>query len=234
MIFGIRRDVSFTLALAMTLGLGLMMARSARADGMLLQHTIPREVDAYDFTTRGPYMAPPVPNGHYATDYVGALQKCMGCATCRLHGLMGGGGHGHSCFHKGNGCGHGGACGHGGSGCMTDGTTIGGSGHGLFGHGGNSSTEILGYDPGTGAGSAGYATTWAPASPQAAPLASGQSLCGQPGCSIAAKHSHLSQMLNKIRCGSCGGAGCGACAGIGATGLCGDPGCSLGAGHGHG
>ena len=47
-----------TLALATTLGLGLVMASSARADGMLFQHTIPREVDAYDFTTGGPYMAP--------------------------------------------------------------------------------------------------------------------------------------------------------------------------------
>ena len=69
---------------------------------------------------------------------------------------------------------------------------------------------------------------------QAVALPSGQSICGQPGCHIAAKHWHLSQMLNKIRCGSCGGDGCGACAGTGATGLCGDPGCGLGAGHGHG
>ena len=230
MLFGIRRGVPLTLALATTLGLGLVMARSARADGMLLQHTIPREVDAYNFTTGGPYMAPPVPYGHYAADYGDVLHKRIGCATCGLHGLMGGGGNGHSCFHKGcgaGGCGHGGACGQGGGGCITDGA----AGHGLFGHGGHSSTGTIGYDPGIGAG---YATTWAPASAQTVPLASGQSTCGQVGCGIAAKHSHLSQMLNKIRCGSCGGSGCGACGGIGATGLCGDPGCSLGAGHGHG
>src|SRR5271163_2899712 len=109
MLFGIRRGIPLTLAMATTLGLGLVMARSAQADGMLLQHTIPREVDAYNFTTGGPYMAPPVPYGHYAADYVDELHKGLGCATCRLHGLMGGGGQGHSFFHKG--CG-GGGCGH--------------------------------------------------------------------------------------------------------------------------
>ena len=93
---------------------------------------------------------------------------------------------------------------------------------------------ILGHEPGTGAGSAGYATTWAQ------PSSSGRSTRLRPvdlravGLQHRQKHSHLSQMLNKIRCGSCGGMGCGACAGTGATGLCGDPGCSLGAGHGHG
>jgi hypothetical protein len=236
MLFGIRRGVPLTLALATTLGLGLVMARSARADGMLLQHTIPREADAYNFTTGGPFMAPPVPYGHYAADYVDGLHKKVGCATCGLQGLMGGGGAGHSLFHKaGGGCGHGAGCGHGGSGCLAGGNGIGcGAGHGLFGHGGNAGPEILGTEPGLGAGSAGFATTWAPASAQTVPLASGQSACGLPSCNIAAKHSHLSQMLNKIRCGSCGGTGCGGCAGTGATGLCGDPGCSLGAGHGHG
>ncbi len=94
---------------------GSGMARSARADGLILQHTIPREVDAYDFTTGGPFMAPPVPYGHYAKDYVGGAQKAMGCVTCKLHGLMGGGGHGHSLFHNGDGAD--GGCGHGESGC---------------------------------------------------------------------------------------------------------------------
>ena len=98
MLFGKRRGMPLTLALAMTLGLGLVMASSARADGMLFQHTIPREVDAYDFTTGGPFMAPPVPYGHYAKDYVGELHKCLGCVTCQLHGLMGGGGQGHCCL----------------------------------------------------------------------------------------------------------------------------------------
>jgi hypothetical protein len=232
MLFGIRRGIPLTLALATTLGLGLAMARSARADGMLIRHTIPRETDAYDFTTGRQYMAPPIPYGHYAADYGGELHKSLGCATCGLHGLMGGGGQGHSCFHKGDGaggdCGQGAGCGHGGSGIGC------GAGHGLFGHGGDSSPGIVGADPGFGAGSMGYATTWAQPSGQAAALPSGQSICGQSGCAVAVKHSHLSQMLNKIRCGSCGGSGCGGCADTGVTGLCGDPGCSLGAGHGHG
>ena len=42
MLFGIRRGIPLTLALATTLGLGLVMASSARADGMLFRHTIPR------------------------------------------------------------------------------------------------------------------------------------------------------------------------------------------------
>ncbi len=85
-----------------------------------------------------------------------------------------------------------------------------------------------------GAGPAGYATAWNQSNNQAGDPLSGQSICGKPGCTVGTKHSHLSLMLNKVRCGSCGGMGCGACAGTGVTGLCGDPGCSLGTGHGHG
>ena len=103
MLFGIRRGMPATLALATTLGLGLAMASSARADGMLFQHTIPREVDAYNFTTGGPFMAPPVPNGHYSKDYVGEVHKHLGALTCHLHGLKGGG-CAHCFFHK-DGCG---------------------------------------------------------------------------------------------------------------------------------
>ena len=221
MLFVIRRGMLLTPALAITLGLGLVMAKSARADGLLLQHTIPREVDAYDFTTGRPFMAPPVPYGHYAKDYVADAQKAVGCVTCRLNGLMGGSGLGHSLFHKGDGagggCGHGGGCAGGGIGCA--------SGHGLFGHHGGSSSDIYDGTDGLGAGSAGYATTVGPSS-QAVALPSGQSICGSSGCDIAAKHSHLSRMLNKIRCVLLRrGDGCGACAGTGATGLCGDPGC---------
>ena len=232
MLFVKRRGLLLTPALAITLGLGLVMARSARADGLILQHTIPREVDAYDFKTGKPFMAPPVPYGHYAADYAGQAHKAIGCVTCRLNGLMGGGGHGHSLFHKGDGAD--GGCGHGDAGCAGGGIGC-GSGHGLFGHHGGSSSGIYDGTDGLGAGSAGYATTWAQPSGQASALPSAQAICGQTGCNVAAKHSHLSQMLNKIRCGSCGGDGCGACAGTGATGeLCGDPGCNLGAGHGHG
>ena len=38
-------------------------------------HTIPRVSPAYDYTTGGEFMAPPVPYGHYAKDYVGAAHK---------------------------------------------------------------------------------------------------------------------------------------------------------------
>ena len=211
MLFVKRRGMLLTPALAITLGLGLVMARSARADGLLLQHTIPREVDAYDFTTGRPFMAPPVPYGHYAKDYAGGVHKAMGCVTCRLNGLMGGGGH--SLFHKGDGADGGFGHGHGQDGCLAGGTGC-GSGHGLFGHHGGSSSGIYDGSDALGAGSTGYATTWAQPSGQAGALPSGQAICGQPGCNIGTKHSHLS--------------------GTGAMGLCGDPGCSLGEGHGHG
>jgi hypothetical protein len=203
MLFGKRRGMLLTLALAIALGLGLVMASSARADGLLIRHSIPREVDAYDFTTGRPFMAPPVPYGHYAADYLGAAHKAAGCVTCQLHGLMGGGGGGHSLFHNGDGgCGHGDGGGSSGIGC--------GAGHGLFGHHGSESSDICGSD-----GGAGYATTWAQPSGQGVVIPSGQSICGQAGCDIGAKHSHLSHIT-------------------GATGQCGDPGCSQGAGHGHG
>ncbi len=166
---------------------------------MLFQHTIPREVDAYDFTTGGPYMAPPVPYGHYAADYVDEFHKSLGCVTCRLHGLMGGGAHGHSLFHKvtvpaaaadtvvpvvtG------------GAAAWPTGAVSGRPGHGLFGHGGHSSSGILdggnaspvilGGSPGLGNGSAGYATTWAPASEQTGAVASGQPSAGNPAAPSA-------------------------------------------------
>jgi len=220
------------LALATTLGLGLGLTSLARADGLLFQHTIPREVDAYNFTTGGPFMAPPVPYGHYAKDYVADVHKAAGCITCRLHGLFGGPGAGHGLLHKD---------GHGDGGCADGGCGTGhGAGHGLFGHHGTSSPDDFGNSGGIGsghlshlhggtAGSAGYATTWAEASSQGVVQPSSQSICGQPGCKVASKHSHLSNLLNKLHCGSCGGSGCGACGG---TGLCGDGG--TGKGHGGG
>lgn len=233
--FGKWRGMPVTLALATTLGLGLGMTSLARADGLLLQHTIPREVDAYDFTTGGPYMMPPVPYGHYAKDYVADAHKAAGCITCRLHSLFGGPGAGHGLLHKG---GHGdGACADGSCGSGH------GAGHGSFGHNGSTCSDGCGSSGGigsghfghlhggTGAGSAGYATTWAGPSAQGVVQPSGQSICGQPGCKVASKHSHLGNMLNKLHCGSCGGSGCGACGG---TGLCGDGGCGKGHGGGTG
>jgi hypothetical protein len=247
MLFGIRRGIRLTLALATTLGLGLVLVSSARADGQLFQHTIPREVDAYNFKTGGPFMAPPVPNGHYSKDYVTEAHKSLSCVTCRLHAHMNGG-KGHCFLHKGDGDyggggghGQGGGFGHGDSG-VASGIGYGGGVYGQPGessYGGgiglaNPAYVNGGVVVGVGAGADGFATTAPEASAQFGPVISGQAICGKSDCEITVKHSHLSQMLNKIRCGSCSGIGCGACAGTGATGLCGDPGCSLGAGHSHG
>jgi hypothetical protein len=200
MLFGKWRGMPVALALATTLGLGLGLTSLARADGLLFQHTIPREVDAYDFTTGGPFKAPPVPYGHYAKDYVADAQKAAGCITCRLHGLFGGPGAGHGLLHKGGHDGDG--FGHGDGAVVDDGTDSGhGAGHGLFGH-----HATLPYDGYGSSESAGFATTWAEASGQGVVQPSGQSICGQSGCKVASKHSHL----------------------------CGDPGCGKGPGHGHG
>jgi len=236
MLFGKWRGMPGALALATTLGLGLGLTSLARADGLLLQHTIPREVDAYDFTTGGPFKAPPVPYGHYAKDYVADAHKAAGCVTCRLHSLFGGSGAGHGLLHKG---------GHEDGAVVDDGSGAGhGAGHGLFGHHATSPYDGYGSSDGIGSGhfghhggiatgSAGYANTWAEASGQGVVQPSGQSMCGQPGCKVASKHSHLSNLLNKLHCGSCGGSGCGACGGTGhghgggtGCGLCGGRGCS--------
>ena len=87
------------LTLATVFGLGLGWVSSARADGYRLHYTIPRSVQAYDYTTGGEFMAPPVPFGHYAKNSIPNGHKLLGCVTCGLHGLMGcagcGGGHGH-------------------------------------------------------------------------------------------------------------------------------------------
>jgi hypothetical protein len=264
MFFGIRRGMPLALALATALGLSIVMMRSARADGMLFQHTIPREVDAYDFTTGGPFMAPPVPYGHYAKDYAYEAQKHIACVACQLHALMAGG-VGKCFLHKGAGDdgeglghGHAGTIGHGsgagfghGQAGVSDGAGY-DAGHGMLGHQGGlpygstitRSPIIAGTypgggivsGPGAGVGSSapGFATTWAQSSGQIVGAPVSQGACTDGGCKIAGKHSHLANMINKIRCGSCGGGGCGACAGTGATGLCGHPGCGLGAGHSHG
>jgi len=230
--------MSLALSLAVALGLGLGWASSARADGLLFGHTIPRLVDAYDFTTGGPYKAPPVPYGHYAKDYLADADKAMGCVSCRLHALAGGGGMGHGLFHHGNGDGHcdGDGCGHGsglfahqgGAPCGVAGCG-GGIGCGLLGHHGQAFGSV-----GHGSGEAGYACTQPQPTAQAVAQPSAQSVCGQPGCKLMARHWHTGHLASAIRCGQCGGAGCGACLGIGASGLCGDPGCGKTHGHGQG
>ena len=219
MIFGNWRGMPLALALATTLGLSMVLARSARADGLLFQHTIPREVDAYNFTTGGPFMAPPVPYGHYAKDSpLYAAHKHMGCVTCKLHALMGGGGSGHSFFHKGHGDDDGYGHGHHDGGWESSGY---GAGPGLFGDPVDSSSGVYAGGEGLGAGSAGFATTWGGPSGQTGVSSSGQAICGQPGCNVACKHSHLGHMF-----GSHGG-------GYSAD-PCGDPGCGVGGKHGHG
>jgi hypothetical protein len=206
--FGTWRALPLALSLA-ALGIGLGSATTAQAQF----HTIPRESPAYDYTTGGEYMAPPIPYGHYAKDYIGAAHKAAGGVKGHFAGLLGG--HG---MNK-HGDGDGGDC----ANC--------GSGHGIFGHGGGSgcgeagcfggiSCGILGHHNHAGvsadgiAGSAGYATTYSGPSAQAGPIPSGQAVCELPGCGIGGKHKHLG--------------------GISDSGLCGDPGCGLRFGHRHG
>ena len=178
---------------------------------MLFQHTIPREVDAYDFTTGGPYMAPPIPYGHYAKDYVDELHKCLGmCRPAGCTALMGGGGAGHGCSSQGWR-----TCGHGDAAAVTE------------------RGERTRSRPRSGMRRAGDAATAvrhgghrlrAGLSALTLDRCADRPVTRRPGPSPAArsslrlrsvdlrsvrlqgraKHSHLSQMLNKIRCGSCG------------------------------
>jgi hypothetical protein len=218
------------LALALAAAFGLGVAKPALADGLPSLHTIPREVPAYDFTTGGPYKAPPVPYGHYAKDYIADADKALGCLSCKLHGLGGGGGlfhhgdgddqGGHG--HHGNGCGNG-ACADSGTGygsaCGTPGC-FGGISCGLLGH-----KKAGVYET----GAAGFASTYPGPSSQAIAQPSAQSACGQTGCTIGGRHGHGGGMKG---CGLCGGRGCHSCGGIGASGVCGDPGCGHGQGTG--
>ena len=85
--FGKWRGLPLTLALVGSPRAGSGMPSSARADGDGSHTRFPGTLPAYDFTTGGPYMAPPVPYGHYAKDYVADAHKALGCLTCQLHGL---------------------------------------------------------------------------------------------------------------------------------------------------
>jgi hypothetical protein len=181
--FGKWQGMPLWLSLSTALGLSLGLVSSAQADGLIFQHTIPREVLAYDFTTGRPYYAPPIPFGHYAKDYL--AYGAVNCVTCRLRGLMGGG----NCFlHSGHGE---------------------GQGHGQSDDG--AALEYSGAYGAIGAGGAGFATTLPLSTAQSPVQASGQWICGQAGCQVGGRHSHL-----------------------GTAGLCGDPGCGLGVGHSHG
>lgn len=210
--FGKWRGVALTLALAATLTIG--QSRSVRAGGL---HTIPREVEAIDINTGGPYFAPPIPYGHYAKDKHGHLAKVGGL----LHGGLAGLGHGGGCGLGGCGLGHGGGCGlggcglkHGGShgsdcgdgGC---GSTGGGHGIGLFkrGHGG----KIFGHDDfGGGQVLSGGSVV----QPVQSSLVSAQSpspsfYCGESGCGLKLRHFHR----RGHGCNQCNGNGCGICQG---------------------
>ncbi len=295
--FGKWRGLPLALALAAIVGMG---SSRVRADGWHLQNTLPREVPAYDFTTGGPYYAPPIPYGHYAKDYQDEALKAVG----QLHGYASmGAGTLHGClkdlwdktvglFHCcGEGCGHGQGCGHGtGSGCGdglghgcgvghgcggsgTGGIAASGcgfcSGLGLFGHGAGSGcgTATGGMGPG-GAGILSHGTSGGNCLDASSGLGSGlghkkhfapchastivatgqiqpagqavvspsvQTQCGDPGCKILGRHSHLANLAGKIRCRFCGGAGCGGCGGLGLGDPCsGCGGSGLFGGLGHG
>jgi hypothetical protein len=207
--FGTSRALA--LAFSMTaLGLGLGTTTQARAQWDI--HTIPRTSAAYNYKTGGEFMAPPVPYGHYAKDYVGAAHKYAAMAKGHLLGKFSGLGMGHhGDGSDGDGSGDGAFGSHGGSGCGQPGS-FGGMSCGILGHHNNCG----GSDDGS-AGVAGYATTINGVSAQSAPIASGQMACGQSGCNIGGKHSHLGHM-----------------GGHSGSGLCGDPGCGIGSAHSHG
>jgi hypothetical protein len=200
-------------------GMGLVWGGSVRADGYHLYPTIPREVLAYDYTTGGVMMAPPVPYGHYAKD--GFLGLGGGCAGCRIHSLLG-------CL----------GCGHGGLGHGNGGGAGGGHGCGLFsghGHGGGDSGcgGGLGHhrkagrfapcDSCVGVADAGYGGVVATSQslPAATALVepSGQWPCGVDGCGVKDAHSHHKRFCGDPGCGLCGGKGKG-------CHFCGGKGCS--------
>ncbi len=213
--FGKSRALPLALSLAAFV-LGFASATQAHAQF----HTIPRLSPAYDYTTGGEYMAPPIPYGHYAKDYVGDAHKCLAALKGHLcgpfcgHNLFnhGDGKHTGQCGADGLGCGsgHGIFGGHGGSDCGVAGC-FGGMNCGLLGHGkhGGGSTD-------GGSGAPGYATTISGPSAQTGPIASAQA-CGQADCAIGGKHSHLGHL-----------------GGHSNSGLCGDPSCGIGFGHRHG
>ncbi|AGA25110.1 hypothetical protein [Singulisphaera acidiphila] len=252
--FGKWRGVALTFALAASFTIG--QSRSVHAGGL---HTIPREVEAIDINTGGPYFAPPIPYGHYAKDGLGGLAAAGGL----LHGglLHGGLGHGAGCGLLHGGLGHGAGCGlgHGGGcsdgGCGDNGCGGGSAGgcHGLGlfkkGHGGK---FFSGNDCGGLVSTGG--TVVAPSSQ--APLVSAQSAypstqCGDSGCKLKLRHFHrrghgcdqcsgngcgicqggVGGLSTGDLCGSCHGGGCGACGG---RGLFGKGGCGACGGKGCG
>jgi len=93
--FGHWRGVMFAVALFLSMAAG----RMASADGW--GHTMPKEILARDLATGQPYMAPPIPWGHYAKSGVGDHFFPKGGLLGKLHS---------GCLFCGKG---GGKCGHG-------------------------------------------------------------------------------------------------------------------------
>jgi hypothetical protein len=207
---GTWRGVSLAVVLAATLATG----RSARANDPF-HPIIPREIDAIDINTGGPYLAPPVPYGHYAKG--GLLGGAMG----KLHGLGSLGG-----LH---GLGQSGHCGD--PGC--DGT----SGH-------LKRFKNCGLCKGKGCGVC-TSTILASSQAIAAPVAAspqGPSHCGVKGCGLGLGHKHGGDKGWGDGCHHGSGVGCGNCfggKGLGGHGpgnacnACGGKGCGLCMG-GHG
>ncbi len=75
------------LAVGLVAMLGVSTARASDIFGNF--HTIPRSVPAVDLNTGGPFMAPPVPYGHYAKDPLGPLAKAAGLAASPFHKAAG-------------------------------------------------------------------------------------------------------------------------------------------------
>jgi hypothetical protein len=225
------RGMTLAIASAAAIVLGLGWSSTTRADGYHLQPTIPPTVAAYNYSTGGEFMAPPVPYGHYAKSHAFNKNHVFGCVSCRLHALLGGQGAGGGSS-GGNGGGHdsgGGLFGHGGAGSACSGPGC--DGGKSWGHHA-AAGKFAPVDCGPGCFEHGTAVTVVAATSQAAPpagtavvLPSTQYPCGESGCGIASKHSH-GKGLHKSLCGGCRGRGCGACGGAGMVGGCGDPGCS--------
>lgn len=216
-------------------GLALAWGGSVRADGYRLHPTIPREVLAYDYSTGGVMMAPPVPYGHYAKD---GLLGCAGCGMHRMLGCLGcghdgnglGSAHGNGCgLCGGKGCGH--CLGHGGGG--DPGCDVAGCGGGHKHH--RKAGRFAPCDSGgviIGDAGAAMATNQSVPAGTAVVMPSGQSPCGVDGCGVKGHHSHKGGHWR--RCGLCGGKGCGGCGGGGMLAGCGDSGCGLCGGKGKG
>ena len=223
--FGTWRGVTLAIALAATLtACGLVRANDP------FHHSIPTEVEAIDLNTGQPYMAPPIPYGHYAKGSL--FNRFCGHLASPFHSLAGLGGHGLCGLCGGKGCGHCGGTGmlggHGlGHGQGGD-PSCGGNGCGLFG-GHAKRFQGCGLCGGKGCG---ICTSTILPSAQSAPVvvttaspqATAQSApaCVVNGCGLKGGHKHHGGGIcghdPGLSCGKCfGGLGRGCFHGPGAT-----------------